>query len=190
MRILVLGAAGPTGRRLVDLALAAGHDVTAVARRPPDTAALPATARLVIADATDADAMVDMVVGHDAVLSSLGTRPSRTPVTVYSLGAAAVVAAMRRHGVSRLVVVSSAVIDPRWRPSGEWLFNTVLDPLVNRRVARTAHQDMARMEALLAEAEVSDHVEWTVARPGALFDHPVPTDYEVAPGQADGLYTA
>jgi hypothetical protein len=66
------------------------------------------------------------------------------------------------------------------------LFNYVLDPLVNRRVARTAHDDMRRMESYLRDSDLS----WTLVRPSGLFSHPSVTDYQVAPDVADGLFTA
>jgi nucleoside-diphosphate-sugar epimerase len=105
---------------------------------------------------------------------------------VYSQGTANIVAAMHRHGVKRLVTVSSSVMDPRWRPTGEFFFNNVLDPLVNRRLGRTAHEDMRRMEALVGDSEL----DWTIARPSGLFDHPGVTRYQVAEDVADGLFTA
>ncbi|MGD9528811.1 MAG: NAD(P)-dependent oxidoreductase, partial [Pseudonocardia sp.] len=104
----------------------------------------------------------------------------------YSTGTANVVAALRRHGVRRLVVVSSSVMDPRWRPSGEALFNGVLDPLVNRRFGRTVHDDMRRMEALVRDTDL----DWTIVRPSGLFDLPEPTAYETSEDRADGLFTA
>jgi hypothetical protein len=116
----------------------------------------------------------------------LGSPPSGKPITVYSQGTANIVAAMHRHGVKRLVTVSSSVMDPRWRPTGEFFFNNVLDPLVNRRLGRTAHEDMRRMEALVRVSEL----DWTIARPSGLFDHPGVTRYQVAEDVADGLFTA
>ncbi|KJK55370.1 NAD(P)-dependent oxidoreductase [Saccharothrix sp. ST-888] len=185
MRITVFGATGPTGRRLTEQALAAGHRVTAVARRPES---LPARAGLTVvgADATEPDAVGAAVAGSDAVLSALGARPGRRPVTVYSAGARNIVSAMERHGVRRLLVVSSSVVDPAWRPSGAFFFNHVLDPYVNRVIARTAHEDMRRMEALIKESSL----DWTIVRPSGLFDHPVVTDHRLAEDSADGLFTA
>lgn len=185
MRLVVLGATGPTGRVLTDQALAAGHHVTAVARRADTLPPRPGLTA-VAADATREGALDTALTGADAVLSALGVRPSRAPVRLYSTGTGHVVAAMERHGVKRLLAISSAVLDPAWRPSGEFFFNNVLDPLVNRRVARTAHEDMRRMEALLADSAV----EWTAVRPSGLFEHPAITAYRTAPQSADGLYTS
>jgi nucleoside-diphosphate-sugar epimerase len=93
---------------------------------------------------------------------------------------------MRRHGVKRLVAVSSSVVDPRWRPTGEWLFNHVLDPYLNRVLGRTAHEDMRRMEAVLR----GSGLDWTAVRPSGLFNTNAVTSYRTAPDSADGLYTA
>ncbi|WP_042378942.1 NAD(P)-dependent oxidoreductase [Streptacidiphilus melanogenes] len=185
MHLVVLGATGPTGRALTDQALAAGHRVTAVARRADTLPARPGLAT-VAADATREGVLDAVVADADAVLSALGVQPSRAPVSLYSTGIANAVAAMERQGVKRLLAVSSAALDPAWRPSGEFFFNHVLDPYVNRVVARSAHEDMRRMEAVLADSTL----DWTVVRPSGLFDHASVTSYRTAPRSADGLYTA
>ncbi|OIJ68576.1 NAD(P)-dependent oxidoreductase [Streptomyces mangrovisoli] len=185
MRIALFGAAGPTGRELTSQALAAGHEVTAVTRRPDAVPPRPGLA-VAAADALDPDAVERVVAGHDAVLSALGAPPGRTPTTLYSAGAAHLIAAMERHGVRRLLVVSSSVLDPAWRPSGAFFFNNVLDPYVNRIVARTAHDDMRRMEAGVR----ASGLDWTIVRPSGLFDHPAPTRRLVTEDSADGVFTA
>jgi putative NADH-flavin reductase len=184
MRMVIFGATGPTGRQLTSQALAAGHAVVAVARssglspRPGLT--------VVTADVATSTSLDEALEGGEVVLSALGVRPSRRPISIYSQGVAAISAAMKRHGVKRLLTISSSVLDPRWRPSGEHLFNYVLDPLINRRVARTAHDDMRRMEAFLRDSDL----DWTVMRPAGLFSYPSVTAYQVAPDVADGLFTA
>lgn len=185
MRIVVFGASGATGAQLLDQGVAAGHDVTAVARRP-DRVAAPAGVTVVRADATDPGDVDAAVAGADAVLSALGVPLSRRPVDAYSRSAANIVAAMGRHGVKRLVAVSSSVADPDWRPSGAFFFNNVFDPYVNRVLGRTVHDDMRRMEAVIRESDL----QWTIVRPSGLFDHPSVTAYEVAENSADGLFTA
>ncbi|GAA3837808.1 NAD(P)-dependent oxidoreductase [Streptomyces chiangmaiensis] len=185
MHIIVFGAGGPTGHELVAQALADGNEVTAVTRRPHLTAPH-AGLTVADADATDPDAVDAVLEGADAVLSALGVRPGRAPVTLYSRAARTITDAMGRHGVKRLVAISSSVLDPAWRPSGAFFFNHVLDPYVNRVIARTAHDDMRRMEAVLRQSPL----DWTVARPSGLFDHPEPTRYVVAQDSADGVFTA
>ncbi len=71
MKVTIIAATGGVGRELVTQALAAGHQVTAVARRPRD---LPPQVRVVTADLRQPDpaALESAVRGADAVLSGLG----------------------------------------------------------------------------------------------------------------------
>ncbi|MER7726509.1 NAD(P)H-binding protein [Streptomyces sp. NPDC096323] len=185
MRIALFGATGPTGRHLTAQALAAGHEVVAVTRRPGSPPARPGL-RLAVADATDQAAVDAAVEGTDAVLSALGARFSKDSVSLYSASATAITDAMVRHGVKRLLAVSSSIADPGWRPTGAHFFNHVLDPLVNRRLGRTLHEDMRRMEDVIR----ATGLDWTLVRPSGLFEHPVVTDYRTAPVSADGVFTA
>ncbi|GAA1415138.1 SDR family oxidoreductase [Streptomyces thermospinosisporus] len=185
MRIAVFGANGPTGRHLTAQALAAGHEVVAVTRRPGSLSEGPGLG-VAVADATDPAAVEEAIRGTDAVLSALGTRFSKDTITTYSASATALTGAMARQGVKRLLAISSSVADPGWRPTGAHFFNHVLDPLVNRRLGRTLHADMRRMEAVIRETEL----DWTLVRPSGLFEHPQVTDYVTAETSADGVFTA
>lgn len=185
MRIAVFGANGPTGRHLTDQALAAGHEVVAVTRRPGSLSTRPGLT-VAVADATDPVAVDAAIRGTDAVLSVLGARFSKETISTYSASATAITGAMARHGIKRLLAVSSSIADPHWRPTGAHFFNHVLDPLVNRRLGRTLHEDMRRMEAVIRQTDL----DWTFVRPSGLFEHPVVTDYHTAEASADGVFTA
>ncbi|MFF4628987.1 NAD(P)-dependent oxidoreductase [Streptomyces griseorubiginosus] len=185
MRIAVFGANGPTGRHLTDQALAAGHEVVAVTRRPGSLTPRPGLT-VALADATDPAAVDAAIGGTDAVLSALGARFSKETITLYSASATAITGAMSRHGIKRLLAVSSSIADPNWRPTGAHFFNHVLDPLVNRRLGRTLHEDMRRMEAVIRRTDL----DWTLVRPSGLFEHPHVTDYHARETSADGVFTA
>lgn len=103
MRLAVFGATGHVGRELVDQALAAGHQVTALVRDP---AGLPPREGLSVVPGavTDTDAVSRVIAGSDAVLSALGTRKP-WGVTVCADGMRAILPAMKSHGVSRLIAV-------------------------------------------------------------------------------------
>ncbi len=70
MKILVIGATGNVGSRVVEESLARGHSVTAVSRQP---ATQTDTARLhtVVADASDREALSHAGRGHDAAVAAL-----------------------------------------------------------------------------------------------------------------------
>ncbi|WP_036504913.1 NAD(P)-dependent oxidoreductase [Nocardia aobensis] len=186
MRITIFGANGPTGRQLTAQALAAGHQVAAVTRQPGEFPLRHDRLEVIGADVLDPGAVDTAVKGRDAVLSALGVPPSKEPITTYSDGVSNIVTAMRRHGVGRVVVVSSAGVDPRPYSEGGFLFNRLLVPYVTRVAGKTLYDDMRRMESLLRDSDR----DWTVVRPSGLYDRPDVTDYTMVEGHADGIFTA
>ena len=74
MKLLVFGASGGTGTRLVQQALEQGHVVTAFARDPSRIRLTHANLRVVRGDVSATDIVETAVAGQDAVLSALGTR--------------------------------------------------------------------------------------------------------------------
>ncbi|PAP76059.1 NAD(P)-dependent oxidoreductase [Rubrivirga marina] len=110
LRLAVFGATGRTGREVVAQALARGHEVAAFVRDPAKLADQqdPSDARLhvVEGDVRDAEAVARAVEGADAVVSCLAPVPSDGPVQTQ--GTENIVAAMRRHGVERVVSETGA----------------------------------------------------------------------------------
>ena len=74
MKLLVFGATGATGRRLVQKALEQGHVVTAFARDPAKIHLAHDHLRVVRGDILNKDSVEAAVAGQDGVLSALGTR--------------------------------------------------------------------------------------------------------------------
>jgi hypothetical protein len=75
---------------------------------------------------------------------------------------------------------------PALAPTGAHFFNLVPDPLVNRRLGRTLHEDTRRMEALICQTDLTGPS--TV--PPVLLDHPTVTAYRTAETSAAGVFTA
>ena len=107
MKLTIVAATGGIGRQLLEQAVAAGHDVTAVARNPQNLP--PVQARAVAADLTSATPaeLQPAVDGADAVLSALGPR-TKADAGVAAQGTKAITEAMRAAGVRRIIVVSAA----------------------------------------------------------------------------------
>ena len=181
MRLTIFGANGSTGRLLTEQALAAGHTVTAFTRHADEFPIRHERLQVLQGDALDLAAVETAVTGQDAVLSSLGTRYSRKPITLYSAGVANIVQAMHDHGVSRLVCVSSSVTDPVTRSEdtgGGVVFEKVLKPFITNVIGKTMYADLLRMEELVSTSDL----EWTIVRPSGLFDTPTVTEYRLAEG--------
>jgi len=186
MRIVIFGANGRTGRLLTGQALAAGHEVVAVTRRPDSFPVTGARLSVAAADVHDAQAADEAVAGAEVVLSTLGVPFTRQPVSVYSAGARNITAAMSRHGVKRLVVVSSSATYPHRHAGGGFLLNRVLQPLVTATIGKTTYADMRLMEEIVRASDL----EWTIVRPSGLFDAPDVTRFELHEDQAPGVFTS
>jgi putative NADH-flavin reductase len=160
-RLLVLGATGGTGRAVVDVALRAGHAVTAVVRRGDAIPPAPGLTVAVLPVLTD---LAHVVAGHDAVISALGTN-DRGPCTVCSDGIRATLLAMEETGVRRLVAVSAhGAAESRDRS----LYSVLLWASVRHKM-----RDKEVMEALIRQSDV----DWTIVRPAALKDTPATGGY-------------
>ena len=186
MRVVIFGANGQTGRLLTGQALAAGHDVAAVTRRPAQFPIAHDRLAVVEADVRDAPAVDRAVEGADVVLSALGVPFTRKQITIYSQGAGNIVAAMSRHGVKRLIVVSSSATEPHHHADGGFALNRVFQPLVTATIGKTTYADMRRMEELVRGSDL----EWTIMRPSGLFDAHGVTAYELHEDQAPGIFTS
>ena len=186
MRIVVFGANGPTGRLLTARSVATGHETVAVTRRPDSFPLRDPGLRVVAGDVLDPDLADRAVEGADAVLSALGVPFGKAPVEVYSRGAGHMLDAMKRHGVRRLVVVSSGAVTGADEPTGGILFNRVLQPYVTKRLGRTVYDDMRRMEDLVGGSDA----DWTILRPSGLYELPAVTRYSLTEEHGPGRFTA
>src|SRR5213082_1724403 len=107
MRLTIFAATGGIGRQVLEQAVGAGHEVTAVVRNP---AKLPRAVRAVTSDlaAPDPTALESAVKGADAVLSGLGPR-SASEAGIAWQGTRSIVEAMKATGVRRIIVISAAL---------------------------------------------------------------------------------
>ncbi len=170
MRLTIFGATGGTGRSLVEQALSAGHEVTAVVR-DPGRLPIASSARLqvVTADVMDPLAIAPAVDDADAVVSALGPR-GRGPTTISSDGAHSIIQAMEKADVKRLVLVSGSIVDD----TGNGVFMRLgPKPLARRTFLREVCADMR-----VAEQEVrASDLDWTIVRPPRLTDKPATGNY-------------
>ncbi|MEV6006525.1 SDR family oxidoreductase [Streptomyces sp. NPDC051976] len=185
MKLTIFAATGGIGRLLVDQALAADHEVTAVVR---DRSKLTRDVRSVIADLTapDPEALREAVDGADAVLSAFGPR-GRADIGITSGGTRAVVEAMLATGTRRIVAVSAAPVSttpspgrpnpPRHDP-GDGPFMRYLGAPMGRLFLGKHFADLALMEDVLRDSGL----DWTVVRPPRLTDKPLTGVYRTAFG--------
>ncbi|AMJ65988.1 NAD(P)-dependent oxidoreductase [Hymenobacter sp. PAMC 26628] len=161
MNVLVIGAAGKTGRAVVEQAVAAGQQVTAFVRHAAEYQG-PANVRVVEGDAANSAAMDAAVLGQDAVLDTIGGKTPYKATTLESSAAHTIIAAMQRHGVRRLVVTSMLGV-------GESSANApIYERLLVATFLRGADQDKTAME----DAVETSGLDWVILRPAILTDAP------------------
>jgi putative NADH-flavin reductase len=170
MRLALLGGSGRIGSHVLNWALGAGHDVTALARNPGSLPAMPGVT-VIAGQATDAAAVAEVAVGADAVVSALGPRGARSPALLASAGEG-IVAAMDKAGVRRLVCVSAAGAFIEGDPDIGALFKLVLPRILAKQFA-----DVRAMESVVSASDL----EWTLVRPTRLVNAPQTGRYRVRP---------
>ena len=161
MKLLVLGATGGNGRLIVRDAVAKGHSIVALVRSKT-SADLPG-ARLVEGDARDEATLSRAMDGCDAVVSALGTGMGRRKVDLLTVATRALVTAMTRNGVRRLVCVSALGVGDS-RGHGGFVFDRLFQPLL----LNEAYKDKDRQEAAIRASAL----DWVVVRPAMLTDDP------------------
>jgi nucleoside-diphosphate-sugar epimerase len=144
MRIFVTGATGVIGRRVVPLAVGAGHQVTAAARTAAKAASLErAGAKPVVVDLFAPDELRRALAGHDAVINLATHMPRGARIFLPSAwkendrvrreGSAILVDASLAVGVRRFVQESFA---PTYPDRGDsWIDESV--PIAPSRYNRT-----------------------------------------------------
>lgn len=170
LNVLVVGATGGTGRATVKRLLAEGHSVTAFSRSADRLANEIEGITTVNGDATNPQAVEKAVAGQDVVIVTLGITenplrvrfmgPAQTPMNVRSQGTKNVIAAMKKHGVRRLIVQSSFGVGATEGLLGftdQLLFNLLLKPQI---------KDTEIQEQLVR----ASGLDWVLAQPVHLKD--------------------
>ena len=103
MKVVLYGASGNAGSRILSELQSRGHDVTAAVRNPEK---LPAETKSVRDDLSDTGRIAEIITGADAVVSAYMPPPEDTDQLVAVSGR--LVDAVRKVGNPRLLVVGGA----------------------------------------------------------------------------------
>jgi uncharacterized protein len=110
MKIALIGASGFVGSKILAEALQRGHQVTATSRTPEKIAAQK-NLSVVNADVLRVDDLAAVLAGHDAVIVSFNPAKGEAGQAVYDkyvAGYKAIIAAVKKSGVKRLLGVGGA----------------------------------------------------------------------------------
>jgi putative NADH-flavin reductase len=185
MKVTVFGATGGTGKHVVEQALAAGHEVTAVARNVSEVEQRDGLTVLQ-GDVLDFASVEQAVAGSDAVVSVLGVADRRKPTKLFSEGVGNMVRAMKASGTKRIIALSADGVEPN--PAVN-IGQRLVIALAVARILKHLYGDMLEMEHVLADSET----DWTVVRPPRLSGKEHTGTYQVStgePGPSSGISRA
>ncbi|MEZ4826379.1 MAG: SDR family oxidoreductase [Bacteroidia bacterium] len=158
MKILVIGATGRAGRLLVEYSLEKGYEVTAFGRNMDDYPVSHPNLSLITGDVMYPSLIDAGVAGHDIVLSVIGIRQFRGPITLLSTGIKNIIGVMERRGVKRLITITGAGI---LQENEDLLIMENLSFPPNLQNISLDHQRVY-------EALRTSHLDWTLVAPAFM----------------------
>ena len=161
MRLTIFGASSPSGRLLVEKALARGFEVTAFVRNEKKLAITSPNLKIFCGDALNPADVEIAIQGSDAVLSTLG--PKGKPAVMAAQSTKNIVDAMEKHEVKRLVVVSVAGISMTQDNRKRNLIDSLLKLLL-----KDVFMDRESQIAVLN----ASNLDWIAVRVPRLTDEP------------------
>jgi len=164
VNILLVGASGMIGSRVLAEAVSRGHQVTAAARRPERIAAGPKVIPVKL-DATDTQALAALARNADVIVTATSPRGGGDPAQEARTVGDAAIAAARASGRRLFVVGGAGSLN---LPDGRPLAETLPDAYRPEALA---------MRGVLNALKASD-VDWTFFSPAAM----------IAPGAKAGGY--
>ena len=182
MKILVLGATGRTGKLFAQLATAKNHQVTAIIRNKKD-AILPKV-NYIEGLPTDEQLLTKVLQGMDAVVVSLNINRSSdnpfarvvSPLTLISDSVKALMPAMEKNNVKRIITVSASGVGDSWND-----MSLVVRWLIRYSNIWKAYEDHDRQEQIVRRSGL----DWTIVRPVMLNDKG-PDEYKAVVGKPSG----
>lgn len=162
MKLVVFGATGGTGRRIVETALASDHDVIAVARKPDAIATKHGRLTVTKGDVLDPASVSAAIAGADVVLSAIGPANNRQPGTLISEGVKHIVAACSQTGVKRFVFESGLMVGDG---TGLGAFSRL-----GLAIARAMYKALVADKRVAEATITASALDWVIVRPPVLVD--------------------
>lgn len=169
MKICVFGASGGVGQKVVELALAEGHFVTAVYRKTPERPAHKNLKTLVSADFLDRKFVTQCMEGSEVVISALGLRRKHpanpwskvvSPKDLTSSFANLLVeVTSQMTPAPRLIAISAGGVRESWVRVAR-----ALQVLFKHSSIGTGYKDLNKMEEIFEKSQT----DWLCVRPTTL----------------------
>lgn len=160
MKITIFGSNGQIGKKLVEQALEAGHEVTAFTRRTGALELEHAALNIVIGSLTDREKLKEVIIGRDVVFSALGpkmTLKRKTSELPIANAHKNIMSVMEVSDVKRFITIATPAISAK---KDVKQIATILPSFMPKVFMPTAYAEMKEIEKLLKTARL----DWTVVR--------------------------
>jgi len=177
--IVVIGARGATGKLVCSQAIKTEgvKEVRAVVRRNDGTVPTDPKLKLIEADVlNDAAKMDEVLTGATHIIYAAAGTNKETCIQVDNIGVAKVSEAAKKHGLKRVILVSSQMVDP----VNYWNF---IRGFLNTLVWGIMDEKFKGENALKASG-----IDYTIIRPGQLVDGEVGATGKVVFGKTNSRF--
>lgn len=171
MNILVFGACGKVGKKIIAQGLRNGHIVTAFIRNPDKLQMWDDNLKVVKGDTLNHEDVEKAVIGQDVVVNTISNKTllsSKNTSSIYSNSIKNIVTSMRKHGVRRLISITFC------NTAGQ-LF--AFSGLISKPLWRRLFIDISRHEDIIKASDL----DWTIVRPARLVNSPKTGKYRIGP---------
>lgn len=168
MKIIIFGASGATGQRIVAQALDLGHDVTAFVRSPEKLALQHEKLNVLQGDVLDEVSVMRAIKGQEIVLCALG-KPATNKNKLRTKGTENIIWAMEKLGLKRLICQSGLGAGDSFEMLPP-LYRHLIIPLFLRHV----FADHLSQEKAIKQSGL----DWVIVRPANLTNKARTDDYQ------------
>ena len=164
MKVLVIGAGGKTGKLIVERAIAAGHEVTALLHEPKDEKHephFPSKVEVIHGDARNPTRLEQIMSGQNAVVDAIGGHKPWAKTELETDTARVIIDTMKRNNVKRLIAIS-VLGEGESKDQAGFFYEHILMPTF----LHGAIPDKAGMESAI----VHSGLDFVIVRPPVLSD--------------------
>jgi len=169
MKILILGATGPTGQQLLKQALEQHQQVTALVRNSAKLSTSHQKLTIIKGDALDKNIVLKALAGQDAVISALGKGQSLISSNLITNAVKVLIPAMNEMQIKRLIFLSGFGAGETFGQAN------LLQKIIFKTFLNSIYRDKAKAEIQLR----SSNLDWTLVYPAKLNNKPATGNYKV-----------
>lgn len=170
MKILILGATGPTGQQLLTRALDQHHQVTVLVRNPSKLNFQYQLLKIIKGDVLDSQILLTAVLGQQAVISALGMGQSLRSFNLITNAVNNLIPTMYESKVKRLIFLSGFGAGETFTQAN------LLQKIIFKTFLKSIYSDKARAEKKIR----SSNLDWTLVYPVKLINTTSNGNYESA----------